>query len=84
MVTSGKVKRNAFARVFRDSVQLTADKVKISSLKRFKDDAKEVAEGFECGIGLENFNDLHVGDILEIIETEEIARKLETKSEKQQ
>ncbi len=81
MVTSGKVKRNAFARVIRDSIQITTDKVKISSLKRFKDDAREVAEGFECGIGLENFNDLHVGDILEIIETEEIARKLETKSE---
>ncbi|MGE4453187.1 MAG: translation initiation factor IF-2 [Sphaerochaeta sp.] len=81
MVTSGKVKRNAFARVIRDSIQITTDKVKISSLKRFKDDAREVAEGFECGIGLENFNDLHVGDILEIIETEEIARKLEAKSE---
>ncbi len=83
MVTSGKVKRNAFARVFREDIQLTSEKVKISSLKRFKDDAKEVAEGFECGIGLENFNDLHVGDILEIIETEEIARKLVTKSEQQ-
>ena len=81
MVTSGKVKRNAYARVFREDIQLTSDKVKISSLKRFKDDAREVAEGFECGIGLENFNDLHVGDILEIIETEEIARKLVTKSE---
>jgi translation initiation factor IF-2 len=81
MVTSGKVKRNAYARVFREDIQLTSDKVKISSLKRFKDDAKEVAEGFECGIGLENFNELHVGDILEIIETEEIARKLVAKSE---
>ena len=81
MVTSGKVKRNAYARVFREDIQLTSEKVKISSLKRFKDDAREVAEGFECGIGLENFNDLHVGDILEIIETEEIARKLVSKSE---
>ena len=52
--------------------------IRISSLKRFKDDAKEVAEGFECGVGLENFNDLHVGDILEVVETEEIARKLES------
>jgi translation initiation factor IF-2 len=52
--------------------------VRISSLKRFKDDAKEVAEGFECGIGLENFNDLRVGDILEIVDTEEVARKLES------
>ncbi|MCK9348226.1 MAG: translation initiation factor IF-2 [Sphaerochaeta sp.] len=81
MVTSGMVKRNAYARVFREDIQLTSEKVKISSLKRFKDDAREVAEGFECGIGLENFNDLHVGDILEIIETEEIARKLVSKSE---
>ncbi len=81
MVTSGKVKRNALVRVIRDSIQINPDKIKISSLKRFKDDAKEVAEGFECGIGLENFNDLHVGDILEIVETEEIARKLETKNE---
>ena len=56
--------------------------VKISSLKRFKDDAKEVVEGFECGIGLENFHDLRPGDILEIVETEEIARKLETSEKK--
>ena len=49
---------------------------KISSLKRFKDDAKEVEKGFECGIGLENFNDIQVGDIIEVYEIKEIARKL--------
>ncbi len=65
-------------RVIRDSIQLNSQMVRISSLKRFKDDAKEVAEGFECGIGLENFNDLRVGDILEIVDTEEVARKLES------
>ncbi|MFA6732673.1 MAG: translation initiation factor IF-2 [Sphaerochaeta sp.] len=78
MVTKGKVKRNALVRVIRDSIQLNSQMVRISSLKRFKDDAKEVAEGFECGIGLENFNDLRVGDILEIVDTEEVARKLES------
>ena len=77
MVTSGKVKRNSLVRVIRDSIQLNPVMVKISSLKRFKDDAREVIEGFECGIGLEGFHDLQTGDILEIVETEEVARKLE-------
>lgn len=77
MVLTGKVKRNSLVKVIRDSVQLNPKMVKISSLKRFKDDAKEVIEGFECGIGLEGFHDLQAGDILEIVETEEIARKLE-------
>lgn len=77
MVIKGKVKRNSLVRVIRDSIQINPEMIKLSSLKRFKDDAKEVAEGFECGIGLENFNDLRVGDILEIIETEEVARKLD-------
>jgi len=78
MVTKGKIKRNSLVRVIRDSIQINSEMIRISSLKRFKDDAKEVAEGFECGVGLENFNDLHVGDILEVVETEEIARKLES------
>ncbi len=76
MVTEGKVKRNSLVRVIRDSIQINKDMIKISSLKRFKDDAKEVLEGFECGIGLENWQDLQVGDILEIVETEEIKRTL--------
>ena len=77
MVTEGKVKRNSLVRVIRDSIQINKDMIKISSLKRFKDDAKEVLEGFECGIGLENWQDLQVGDVLEIVETEEVRRTLD-------
>ncbi len=76
-VLEGHVKRNALVRVIRDSIQISRDMIKIASLKRFKDDAKEVAEGFECGIGLENWQDLQIGDILEIVETEEVKRTLE-------
>ncbi len=49
---------------------------KITSLKRFKDDAKEVETGFECGIGLDNFNDIRVGDLIEVIEVTKVAKKL--------
>lgn len=76
-VLEGKIKRNSLVRVIRDSIQISKDLIKIASLKRFKDDAKEVAEGYECGVGLENWQDLQVGDILEIVETEEVKRKLE-------
>lgn len=76
-VLEGKVKRNSLVRVIRDSIQINKDMIKISSLKRFKDDAKEVNEGFECGLGLENWQDLQVGDILEIVETEEVKRTLD-------
>ena len=76
-VTEGKVKRSALVRVIRDSIQISTGMIKIASLKRFKDDAREVAEGYECGIGLENWQDLQVGDVLEIVETEEVRRKLE-------
>jgi len=68
-VTTGKIARNAQIRVVRDGIVITEDK--ISSLKRFKDDAKEVAEGYDCGIGLEHFNDIKVGDILEAFIMEE-------------
>ena len=70
----GKIVRGASVRLLRDS-RIVFDG-KMSSLKRFKDDAKEVATGFECGIGIENCNDLRIGDILEIYETVEIARTL--------
>ena len=50
----------------------------LASLKRFKDDVKEVREGFECGLGVENFNDLKVGDVIECYRTEEVARTLES------
>jgi translation initiation factor IF-2 len=49
---------------------------RIGSLRRFKDDVREVAEGFECGIGVENFNDVHEGDIIEAFEVREVAREL--------
>jgi translation initiation factor IF-2 len=74
-VTSGKVRRNASARVVRDGREIYAGKV--SSLKRFKDDAREVEEGYECGIGIENFNDIKVGDIIEAFEQVEMAKTLE-------
>ncbi len=71
-VQDGKVARAAMIRVVRDGIVIFEDK--ISSLKRFKDDAKEVAQGYECGIGLDRFNDIKVGDILEAYIMEEIAR----------
>ena len=72
MVTSGVVRRNANVRIFRDGARI--HETTISQLKRFKDDAREVAEGFECGILLEGFNDLREGDIFEIYETREVER----------
>jgi translation initiation factor IF-2 len=74
-VMSGKVRRNAEVRLIRDGVEIF--KGRISSLKRFKDDAREVEEGFECGIGLEGFHDIAVGDSIEVYETRELAKKLE-------
>ena len=69
-ITDGKVTRASEIRVVRDGIVIFEDK--ISSLKRFKDDAKEVASGYECGIGLEKFNDIKLGDILEAFIMEEI------------
>lgn len=71
-VQDGKVTRKSQIRILRDSVVIFEDK--ISSLKRFKDDAREVAAGYECGIGLERFNDIKVGDILEAYEMVEVER----------
>ena len=71
-VRSGVVRRNAKARVVRDGTLIY--ETSIDSLKRFKDDAREVAEGFECGIHLASFDDVKVGDILEIYETRTIER----------
>lgn len=73
-VLDGMVKRNCSVHVIRDGIVVHSGK--LSSLKRFKDDAKEVSAGFECGIGIENFNDIQVDDQLEIIEVIEVARKL--------
>lgn len=71
-VTDGVVKRNADARLLRDNVVVYEGK--LSSLKRFKDDAKEVAQGYECGLSLENYNDIKEGDIVECFEMQEIKR----------
>ena len=68
------VKRTSTVNVIRDGI--VVHNGKIASLKRFKDDAKEVSTGYECGIGLENFNDVRVGDQFEVIEFVEVARKL--------
>jgi len=71
-ILDGKIVRNAQIRVVRDGIVIFEDK--ISSLKRFKDDAKEVAQGYECGVGLDRFNDIKEGDILEAFIMEEIER----------
>ncbi|MFW5745202.1 MAG: translation initiation factor IF-2, partial [Spirochaetota bacterium] len=73
-VTSGVVRRNASVHIIRDGVQIYTGKVE--SLKRFKDDAREVESGYECGIGIENYNDVKVGDQFEVFEMEEIAKTL--------
>ncbi len=73
-VTKGKITRQSRVRLLRDNVIIYEGK--IASLKRFKDDVREVDAGFECGIGLENFNDVKENDILEAFTLEKIARKL--------
>jgi translation initiation factor IF-2 len=72
MVTSGLVRRNSNVRIFRDGTRI--HETTVSALKRFKDDVREVTEGFECGILLEGFNDLREGDVFEVFETREIER----------
>src|SRR5579862_2276727 len=72
MVTDGVVRRNANVRVIRDGAVIYT--TSISQLKRFKDDVREVAEGFECGILLDGFNDVKEGDVLEVFETREVER----------
>jgi translation initiation factor IF-2 len=73
-VLDGKISRNANLRVVRDGV--VAYDGRIASLRRVKDDVREVSVGMECGIGIENFNDIHVGDILEAYVKEKVDRKL--------
>ena len=68
------IKRNARARLVRDGVVVYDGK--IASLRRFKDDVGEVRDGYECGIGLENFQDVKDGDIVEAYEVEEVARSI--------
>jgi translation initiation factor IF-2 len=74
MVLSGIVKRNASVRLLRNNAVVHTGE--LDSLKRFKDDVREVKEGFECGLSLKNFNDINEGDQLEVFEVQEIARTL--------
>jgi translation initiation factor IF-2 len=73
-VLEGRVVRNAAVHVIRDDIELYTGR--ITSLKRFKDDAREVQEGYECGIGIDTYQDVRVGDILEVFERIEVAKKL--------
>jgi translation initiation factor IF-2 len=75
MVQSGVITRGSKVRFLREGTIIW--KGAIASLRRFKDDVREVREGFECGIGIENFNDLKVGDLIESFKTEEVARTLQ-------
>ena len=74
LVTDGVVKRNSSVRLLRNNIVVWSGE--IDSLKRFKDDAKEVRAGLECGLSLKNYNDIQVGDSLEVFEVQEIARTL--------
>jgi translation initiation factor IF-2 len=77
MVTSGVVRRNARVRIFREGTRI--HETTVAALRRFKDDVREVTEGFECGILLDGFNDLREGDVFELFETREVERtSLET------
>jgi translation initiation factor IF-2 len=73
-VLTGTVKRSASVNLIRNEIVIHSGK--IASLRRFKDDAREVAAGYECGIGLESFDDIQIGDTFEVIEIVEVARKL--------
>jgi len=73
-VTEGLVRRNAKVRLLRDNVVIHDGE--LDSLKRFKDDVREVKAGFECGLSLRNYNDVNVGDQLEVYEIQEVARTL--------
>jgi translation initiation factor IF-2 len=74
MVTDGLFRRNAKVRLLRDNVVIFTGV--LGSLKRFKDDVREVKEGFECGMSIENYHDIRQGDVIEAFEIEEVARSL--------
>ena len=74
MVKDGKVKSKSKVRVIRDGIVIHTGQ--LESLKRFKDDVKEVAAGLDCGLNITNFNDLKVGDLIEAFEEIEVSRKL--------
>lgn len=74
MVLSGKIQRNSKIRIIRDGVVIHSGE--LSSLKRFKDDAKEVSKGYDCGLQIKNFNDIEVGDLIEAYQEVEVKKKL--------
>jgi len=74
MVLDGKINRNTKVRVIRDGI--VAHSGELSSLRRFKDDVKEVASGYECGLSINNFNDIQIGDIIEGYEQVAVKRTL--------
>lgn len=77
-VTEGRIRRNALVRLFREGVEVYSGK--ISSLKRFKDDVREVESGYECGIGIDGYIDVRVADEIEAYEEQEVAKKLTQES----
>jgi translation initiation factor IF-2 len=74
MVVSGKILRSSKIRIIRDGVVIHSGE--LSSLKRFKDDAKEVSKGYDCGLQIKNFNDIEVGDLIEAYHEIEVKKKL--------
>ena len=74
MVTNGKIYRASKIRVIRDSVIIYTGE--LSSLKRFKDDAKEVSKGYDCGMQIKGYNDIHIGDVLEAFQEVAVKKKL--------
>lgn len=77
MVTEGSIKRNTKLRILRDNVVIHSGD--LNNLKRHNDDSKEVKEGLECGISIQNFSDIQVDDVIECYEIEKTPRKLEEK-----
>ncbi|VAV86236.1 Translation initiation factor 2, partial [hydrothermal vent metagenome] len=73
-VTDGKIYRNSGIRLIRDGVVIFTGE--LASLKRFKDDAKEVAKGYDCGMQIKNYNDIKEGDIIEAFQEVEVKKKL--------
>ena len=76
IVRNGVIRRSSKVRVVRDAVEVYSGS--LASLKRFKDDVREVKDGLECGMGVENFNDVKVGDLIQAYTVEQIARSLES------
>jgi len=74
MVTNGKIFRNSGIRLIRDGVVIFTGE--LASLKRFKDDAKEVSKGYDCGMQVKNYNDIKEGDVIEAFQEVEVKKKL--------